>query len=108
MAVGDVATDHIEKTTLTGVATCSDIRNGTDTTEARMKESERGPFPDNVHISFTRADFVGVLLGAIDLRHDTFSIEQVAALADKIADLVAGLDVFRSWNGSPFFTTNDI
>ena len=28
MAVGDVAADYIEKTTLAGVAPCSEIRNG--------------------------------------------------------------------------------
>ena len=51
-----------------------------------MNESERGSFPDNVHIRFTRADILRVLLGAVDLRCDAVSIQQVAALADKIAD----------------------
>jgi len=52
MALGDATADYIQKTTLAGVAPCSEKRNRSDTAEARMKEPERSSFPNNVHIRF--------------------------------------------------------
>jgi hypothetical protein len=86
---GQFATNDGEKTVMACVAAGSVVGYWADAAEFGMKESKRSSFPDDIDIGFTRADFVRILLGPVNLGRDALSIEQVSTLTDEFAHLAA-------------------